>query len=84
MNISTISSNVLIQYVSGVLTNKQVSGNDVNENITATLESAQNIGDDSVRKVEQIAEADNGSDVQDNDELQQQNIDEGVLLDLVV
>ena len=84
MNIGTISSNILIQHVSGVLTNKQVSSSDVDENITATLENAQNIGDDSVRKVEQISEADSGTDVQDNDELLQQNIDEGVVLDIVV
>ncbi|MGR3178430.1 MAG: hypothetical protein ACUZ8E_10280 [Candidatus Anammoxibacter sp.] len=84
MEIGTLSSNTFVQQISGNTTSKQLQNSDQNDdaNVTATLESSQNIGTNSVRKIEESSDTNSGPTVSDNDESTKEN-EAGALLDVL-
>ncbi|MGR3220586.1 MAG: hypothetical protein ACUZ8H_12345 [Candidatus Anammoxibacter sp.] len=85
MEIGSLSSNTFIQQISGNVTNKQLQNTNPTDdaNVTATLESSQNIGEDSVRKIEQGSGADSGPTVSDNNDEPKTEDETGALLDVL-
>lgn len=70
MDIESVSSNTFVQQITGVQSTKQT--HQVNQtddtSFSATLQSSQNIGNNSIRKIEQSTENNAGSGVDEKEE----------------
>ncbi len=73
MDIGAISSNTLIQQISGIQTGRQIHHANPTEdaNLNATLASSQKIDAKSVRSVEQGSEGSKGEGVKDEKQLEE-------------
>lgn len=69
MEIGDVSSNALVQQVTGTQTTKQLQPTNPNNdaNITATLEKSQNIGKNAVRTIEKGSGSDAGAEVNEEE-----------------
>ena len=84
MDIGSISSNVLVQQIGGVQSNKQTQQINQNDDahVTSAFETSQNSGNNAVRKVEGYSGSSEGKEVSDKNESNVDSDDIGTLLDV--